>query len=119
MKAINDPIHLTSPTFPQPTLDQILHEARPFTDQGHYLYPADANGIHTKGFFAIEPVSRSPEFVNAIADDVARWADRESIDVDVIFAPGQPAVRPLAEAVGKRLGKPRSYWEYLPSGRFG
>src|SRR5207247_6411427 len=33
--------------------------------------------------------------------------------------PAQPAVRPLAEAVGARLEKPTAYWEYLPSGRFG
>jgi len=119
MKAAHDPIHLTSPTFPPPTLDRILREAHPFTDQGHYLYPADATGIHTKGFFAIEPVARRLEFVDAIADDVARWAERESIDVDLVFAPAQAGVRSLAEAVGTRLAKPRAYWEYLPSGRFG
>jgi hypothetical protein len=119
MRDVNDPIQVTSSTFPRTTFDRILREARPFTDQGHYLYPADEHGIHTKGFFAIEPVSRSPEFIDAIADDVARWAHRESIDIDVVFAPAQRAVRPLAEGVGKRLGKPRAYWEYLPSGRFG
>ena len=119
MTTVNDSIHLTSPTFPPPTLDRILGEAHPFTNQGHYLYPADAAGIHTRGFFAIEPVARRPEFVEAIADDVARWADRESIDVDLVFAPAQPAVRPLAEGVGKRLSKPRAYWEYFASGRFG
>src|SRR5213078_3543563 len=40
-------------------------------------------------------------------------------DVDVVFAPAQPAVRPLAEAVGARLERPTAYWEYLPSGRYG
>jgi len=119
MAVVTDPIRLVSRTFPRATLDRILREARPFTERGHYLYPADADGIHTKGFLAFEPVARSTNFVDAIADDVAKWAERASIDVDVVFAPAAPAVRPLAEAVGARLGKPRAYWEYLPSGRFG
>jgi hypothetical protein len=119
MAVVTDPIRLVSPTFPRATLDRILREARPFTEKGHYLYPADADGIHTKGFLAFEPVARSTKFVDAIADDVAKWAERASIDVNVVFAPAAPAVRPLAEAVGARLGKPRAYWEYLPSGRFG
>jgi hypothetical protein len=100
-------------------LDRILREARPFTDTGHYLYPADEGGNHTKGFFAFEPIARSPTFVDAIADDVAKWADRTSIEVEVVFAPAQPAVRPLAEAIGTRLETPTAYWEYLPSGRYG
>lgn len=119
MELLNDSIRLISPTFSASTLKEIIGEARPFTDQGHFLYPADANGNHTRGFFAIEPVARLPAFVDAIADDVALWAVRESIDVDVIFAPAQPAVRPIADAVGKRLRKPTAYWEYFPSGRFG
>jgi hypothetical protein len=116
---VTDPIRLVSPTFSRATLDHILREAKPFTDTGHFLYPADDSGIHTKGFFAFEPVARSTKFVDAIADDVATWAHEATIDVDVIFAPASPSVRPLAEAVGARLGRPRAYWEYLPSGRFG
>jgi hypothetical protein len=119
MAVVTDPIRLVSPTFPRTTLDRILREARPYDETGHFLYPADENGIHTKGFFAFEPVARSTDFVDAIADDVAKWAGRASIDVDVVFAPASPAVRPFAEAVGARLGRPRAYWEYLPSGRFG
>ena len=119
MDVVTDSIRLVSPTFPRVTLTRILRETRPFTETGHFLYPADENGNHTKGFFAFEPVARSPEFVDAIADDLAKWADRTSIDVDVVFAPAQPAVRPLAEAVGVRLGRPRAYWEFLPSGRYG
>lgn len=119
METLNDSIRLVSATFPPSTLEAIVKESRPFTERGHFLYPDDANGNHTKGFFAIEPVSRSPVFVDVIADDIVAWADRESIDIDGVFAPAQPAVRPLAEAVGERLEKRRAYWEYLPSGRFG
>jgi len=119
MTVVTDPIRRVSPTFPRITLDRILKEAKPFTETGHFLYPADENGNHTKGFFAFEPVARAPKFVDAIADDVAKWADGTSIDADLVFAPAQPAVRPLAEAVGDRLGRPRAYWEYLPSGRYG
>ncbi len=119
MDVVTDSIRLVSPTFPRASLDRILREAKPFTETGHYLYPADENGNHTKGFFAFESVARSPTFVDAIAADIAKWADRTSIDVDVVFAPAQPSVRPLAEAVGGRLGRRRAYWEYLPSGRYG
>lgn len=119
MAVVTDPIRLVSPTFPQATLDRILQEAKPFTETGHFLYPADESGIHAKGFFAFEPVARSTKFVDAIADDVATWAKETPMDVDVVFAPAAPAVRFLAEAVGDRLGRPRAYWEYLPSGRFG
>lgn len=114
-----DPVRIVSPTFPKSTADLISREARPFTPDGHYLYPSDAEGSHTKGFFAIEPVTRERTFTDAIADDVERWADRESVDVDLVFAPAQPAVRPLANAVAVRLGRPTAFWEYLPSGRFG
>ena len=119
MKIVTDPIRLVSPTFRRQTLDRILTDARPFTDTGHFLYPADEDGNHTKGFFAFERVARTPTFVDSIADDIAKWGDRTSIDVDVVFAPAQPAVRPLAEAVGARLERPTAYWEYLPSGRYG
>jgi len=119
VETATDSIRLISPTFPRRTLDRILREARPFTDLGHYLYPADANGSHTKGFFAIEPIASSESFVKAIIEDMEGWANREAIKVDVIFAPAQPAVKPLAEALGAGLDIPTAYWEYLPSGRYG
>jgi hypothetical protein len=119
MAVVTDPIRLVSPTFPRSTLDRLLREARPYTKEGHFLYPADESGIHTKGFFAFEPVARSTPFVHAIADDIGDWAHETPIEVDVVFAPASPAVRPLAERVGALLGKPIAYWEYLPSGRFG
>src|SRR5256885_12126904 len=119
MTVVTDPIRRVSPTFPRITLDRILKEAKPSPEPGPFLYPAEENGNHTKGFFAFEPVARVPKFVDAIAEDVAKWADRTAIDVDVVFAPAQPAVRALAEAVGDRLGRPRAYWEYMPSGRYG
>ena len=58
MTVVTDPIRRVSPTFPRITLDRILKEAKPFTETGHFLYPADENGNHTKGFFAFEPVAR-------------------------------------------------------------
>ncbi len=119
METVRERIHLASPTFPPTTLDKILQDAKPFSAEGHYLYPSDEKGSHTRGFFAIEPVTRSAAFVDAIADDMAAWALREGIDVDLLFAPAQPAVRPLAETFAKRLRVPAAYWEYLPSGRFG
>lgn len=119
VETTTDVIRLVSRTFPRSSWDRILREARPFTDTGHYLYPDDDKGSHTKGFFAIEPVTRATAFVDEIADDMKAWADRSSNDVDVIFAPAQPGVRPLAEAVGERLERPTAYWEYLPSGRYG
>ncbi|HYS70785.1 MAG TPA: hypothetical protein VEM95_00010 [Thermoplasmata archaeon] len=113
------PVRLVSPTFKPELLNKILDVSRPFTAEGHFLYPADKEGNHTRGFFAIEPVTSHPAFVDAIADDIAAWARREGIDVDMVFAPAQPAVRPLADAVARRLRRSVAYWEYLPSGRFG
>src|SRR2546427_8876501 len=119
MKIVTDPIRLVSPTFRRQTLDRILTDARPFTDTGHFLYPADEDGNHTKGFFAFERVARSPTFVDAIADDIAKWRDRASIDVDVVFAPAQPAVRPLPEAGGARLERATPHLGNPPGGRYG
>ena len=119
MQTATDAVRPVSKTFPRRDLDRILEEARPFTDTGHYLYPDDANGNHTRGFFAFEPISRSTAWIDAIAKDIGVWARTQSIDVDRVFAPAQPAVRPLADAVAARLGVPTAFWEYLPSGRFG
>ena len=41
MTIVTDPIRLVSPTFRRQTLDRILTDARPFTETGHFLYPAD------------------------------------------------------------------------------
>src|SRR5205823_12741961 len=79
VQAATDSVRPVSRTFPRQSLDRILREAQPFTDSGHYLYPADATGSHTKGFFAIEPVTRVNTFVDAIADDMERWSGRHSI----------------------------------------
>ncbi|HKW43046.1 MAG TPA: hypothetical protein VJP06_02555 [Thermoplasmata archaeon] len=119
METTKESVRLVSQTFPRTSLARILREARPFTDEGHYLYPDDENGNHTRGFFAIDPVTRVRPFVEMIADDMAAWAQRVPIEADVLFAPAQPAVGPLAEALGARLHIPTAYWEYLPSGRYG
>lgn len=119
MESVTGSVRLVSRTFPRGLLDRILRKARPFTGTGHYLYPDDANGSHTNGFFAIEPVTRSASFVDAIADDIETWANHDPDSIDIVFAPAQPAVRPLAEAVGARLGRPTAFWEYRPSGRYG
>ena len=89
MKIVTDPIRLVSPTFRRHTLDRILTDARPFTDTGHFLYPADEDGNHTKGFFAFERVARSPTFVDAIADDIANDQVARAL-VDVAKRGGPP-----------------------------
>lgn len=110
---------VTSDTFPRERLETIVQEADPFTPEAHILYPADERGQHLRGFFAIEPVARHPEFVGWIGDDVTAWMRRRRIDFDVLFAPAHPAVRALAEAISAASGRAAAYWEYLPSGRFG
>ena len=119
LETTKERVRLVSQTFPRAPLNRILREARPFTDEGHYRYPDDADGNHTRGFFAIEPVTRVSPFVETIADDMTAWAERVRLSADVVFAPAQPAVRPLTEALGARLHVPTAYWEYLPSGRYG
>ena len=119
MEQVTNRLSLTSPTFPRPWLDEILEIARPFAPDGHYLYPADRDGNHLKGFLAFEPVARHPTFMARIADDIVSWAEDRSIDFDVLFAPAQPAVRILADAVAGALKKTAAYWEYRRSGRFG
>jgi len=114
-----DRLVLTSPTFPQSRLDEILAVAKPFEPEGHYLYPADLQGSHLRGFFAFEPIARHPAFVAQIARDIASWARARAVNFDVIFAPDSPAVRVLAGAVAAAVGKKVAYWEYRPSGRFG
>lgn len=112
-------MRITSPTFRQEWVDDLLREARPFTSEGHFLYPADDRGNHLKGFFALEPVVRHPEFIGRIRDDLVTWWETESIDAEVLFAPASPAVHALAEPIARALGIPAAYWEYLDSGRFG
>lgn len=112
-------VRITSPAFRPEWADRLLTDARPFTPEGHFLYPADDRGNHLKGFFALEPVVRHPEFIGWIRDDVVAWSEEESIDVDVVFAPASAAVRALADPIARALRVPAAYWEYLDSGRFG
>ncbi len=119
MEALGERLAATSATFPRDRLETILREARPFHPEGHYLYPADERGNHLQGYFLLEPVAANPRFVDWIAEDVVAWMDRTRVDFDVLFAPAQPAVRTLAEAIGRRAGRPTASWEYRPSGRFG
>ena len=53
MDAVGGRIHRVSPTFPPQTLNEIFRDAKPFTAEGHFPYPADENGSHTQGFFAL------------------------------------------------------------------
>ena len=119
MDAWPDRLRATSETFARERLERILREAQPFAPDAHVLYPADADGQHLRGFFAIEPVVRRPEFVDWIREDVAAWIEREDVAFDVLFAPAHPAVRVLARAIASSMGRPAAFWEYLPSGRFG
>ncbi len=119
MERRNEPVRRTSRTIPEEIVDEILRVAQPFTPDGHFLYPADRDGSHTRGFFAFEPVARHPEFVDRIADDMAEWFRAQSIQADVLFAPGHRATRSLADTFAREVGVDTAYWEYLPSGRFG
>lgn len=119
MDSLGERLTATSATFPRDRLEAILHEARPFHPEGHFLYPPDERGNHLQGFFLLEPVAADARFVDWIAQDVAAWTDRQGIAFDVLFAPAQPAVRILADAIAAKVHRPAAYWEYLPSGRFG
>lgn len=119
MDPLGDRLTAASATFPRERLRTILHDASPFHPAGHYLYPADERGNHLQGFFLLEPIAARARFVEWIAEDITAWADRESLEFDVLFAPAQPAVKTLAEAIAAKTGRPTAYWEYLPSGRFG
>ncbi len=119
MGSLGERLTATSPTFATDRLATVLRETHAFHPEGHYLYPADDRGNHLQGYFLLEPVAAEPRFVEWIAEDLATWTDRARIAFDVLFAPAQPAVHTLAEAVARRTGRPTAYWEYLPSGRFG
>jgi len=119
MASLGERLTAASATFPRDRLETIVREARPFHPEGHFLYPADERGNHLQGYFLLEPVAAEPRFVEWIASDVTSWIDRRGIEVDVLFAPTQPAVRVLAEAIAQKSGVPTAYWEYHPSGRFG
>lgn len=119
MSPLGERLTATSPTFPRERLETILSEARPFHPDGHFLYPADDRGNHLQGYFLLEPVAAYPRFVDWIAEDTASWIDRTGLDFDVLFAPAQPAVQVLAEAIARKAGAPTAYWEYHASGRFG
>lgn len=119
MGSLGGRLTATSLTFPRERLETILGETRPFHPEGHFLYPADERGNHLQGYFLLEPVAAVPRFVDWIAEDMAGWIDRLRLEAHVLFAPAQPAVKTLAEAVGRRVALRTAYWEYLPSGRFG
>lgn len=119
MDVLGGKVTAASATFPRERLETILREAAPFHPDGHYLYPADERGNHLGSYFLLDPVVREPRFVTWIAEDMSAWIDRAGLEFDVLFAPAQPAVRSLADALARTAGVPVAYWEYLPSGRFG
>lgn len=119
MDSLGGRLTATSATFPRERLEAILREAKPFHAEGHFLYPADERGNHLQGFFLLDPVAREPRFVEWITKDVVAWIDRTHLAFDVLFAPAQPAVQTVADAVARASDRPAAYWEYLPSGRFG
>lgn len=119
MGSLGERLTATSATFPRDRLETILREARPFHPEGHYLYPADDRGNHLQGYFLLDPVTADPRFVDWIAEDLVAWTRRIGLEFDLVFAPAQPALRPLVEAIAAKGARPAAYWEYLPSGRFG
>ncbi len=119
MASLGDRLTATSASFSTEKLERILQEAMPFTADAHVLYPADRNGQHLRGFFALEPIVRRREFVEWIRDDIVAWIRRRGFEFDVLFAPAAPPVRPLADAIAAGTGTCAAYWEYFPTGRFG
>lgn len=119
MASLGERLTATSASFPRDRLEAIVSGARPFHPDGHFLYPADDRGNHLQGYFLLEPVAADPRFVEWIASDAVSWMDREGIEFDVLFAPAEPAVKILADAIVRKAGRRAAYWEYRPSGRFG
>lgn len=86
--------------------------------EGHFLYPADPQGMHLTRFFSIEPLARHAQFVSWIAEDIAQWIATRQIQPDCLFAPAQAGVTTVAMAIAQHIGVSAALWPTLPSGRF-
>jgi hypothetical protein len=115
-------ITVTSKTMPADKIGQILSTPGIVFTNGHFEYPVsnkDQVGNHLQSVFLIEPIAANQEFVDWIVDDILRWMDANNIQVDTVFAPNQPAVKTVVDALAKKKNLQAVYWEYLPGGWFG
>ena len=107
-----------STSFPSDRIEKMAEAGLLKVHDGHFLYPADEQGMHLTRFFSVRPFARFPEFADWVADDILTWAESEAIGADVLLAPDQEGVTTLARAVSDRLGIGLALWRTLPSGRF-
>lgn len=118
----NDWITLTSETFDDGLLMEVLRTTKIHHENVHVQYPAIPEGAHLSRFFNIKQAIRDSGFIVNATHDMDLWTMNEDIDFDVIFAPNQPAVRKIVEAFvsSRAVLKTRAvFWEYLPTGQFG
>lgn len=113
-------VKIVSPTLPNAKLQELLDKTAPYAE-GHFLYPADADGprAHLAAFFYLAKWTSEPDAVSLTADDLVKWIAAKKIPVDVILAPGESSVKKVTERICESLNVPAAYLEYLPSGRFG
>ncbi len=107
-----------SATFPEEQLEEMGRSGALFVHEGHFLYPADEKGMHLTRFFSVERLARVPTYLDWIAADIARWADREGILADCLLAPWQKGVIALTREVARQLKIQPAFWQTFPSGRF-
>lgn len=107
-----------SPTFARERFAQMGEAGVLRVHEGHFLYPADEQGMHLTRFFSIEPLARREAFVTWIVEDLCQWITRADIRPDLLLAPAQPGVATLAEATGRRAHCAVALWNTLPTGRF-
>lgn len=115
-------IKVTSKTMPEEQIGKILSTPGIVFTDGHFEYPVSNNeqaGNHLQSVFLIEPIANNQQYVDWIVDDIARWLEDEHIELDVVFAPAQPAVKIIVEALAKKKNLRTVFWEYLPGGWFG
>lgn len=115
-------IKVTSKTMPDEKIGQILSTPGIVFTDGHFEYPVSNDeqiGNHLQSVFLIEPIVANAQFVDWIVDDIVGWLDKNSIVVDSVFAPAQPAVKTIVDKLAQKKNLQAVYWEYLPGGWFG
>lgn len=119
---LKEGITVISETFPLDELCEIVTTPGMHSPDGHFQYPvSDGNrvGNHLDSLFIIEPIAGNPRFLESIVADIYRWIAHEKVEFDVIFAPSQPAVKPIVRRLAERTRVREAYWEWLPTGWFG
>lgn len=115
-------ITVTSKTIPEEQIAKILSTPGIVFKNGHFEYPVsnqEQTGNHLQSVFLIEPIAANKQYVDWIVEDIANWLDKEHIEVDVVFAPAQEAVKVIVDALAKKKNLKTAFWEYLPGGWFG